>query len=278
MDSSAEIEDLTKFIRTHQPLCVLTGAGCSTSSGIFDYRDEEGNWKRPQPVLLHEFLNSTHSRRRYWARSMLGWPRFHGSKPSIAHKALAKLTQAGYVESLITQNVDHLHQLAGQRDTIALHGSLNTVSCIACSAQIDRQIVQQFLELHNPFVLTAAVHPDAGGESYLNEEVDDAFVVPSCLACGGILKPDVVFFGDSVDAAVRDAANNAVHQANGLLVVGSSLMVYSAYRLVKHAATNELPISIVNLGKTRGDELATLKLAVDVDTAFDEVQSRLGLA
>ncbi|MYD43551.1 MAG: NAD-dependent protein deacetylase [Gammaproteobacteria bacterium] len=266
---------LAAFIRQENPVCVLTGAGCSTGSGIFDYRDAQGEWKRPQPVLLDDFLNSTTARRRYWARSMLGWPRFAAARPNVAHIGIAQLEQRGLVSSVITQNVDDLHESAGQVNVIALHGSLRTATCIDCATVFDRHILQTQLELNNPRFLGAAVTPDAGGESFYQIDIDETFQVPDCAQCGGVLKPDVVFFGGNLRHDVKANANSAVTNAQSLLVIGSSLMVYSSFRLVKLAHQLGKPIAILGLGVTRGDSLAEHVLRAEVATTFEELMSYL---
>lgn len=273
--SRSDVTSLVWFMREHQPLCVITGAGCSTNSGIFDYRDTEGNWKRPQPVLLDEFLNSAESRRRYWARSMLGWPRFSNAKPNPAHLAMKCLEDHGVVSCVITQNVDDLHESSGQKNVIPLHGSLRTVTCIECGTRFNRDEIQMQLEASNPQYLSAAVMPDAGGEGHYSIEVNESFIVPQCDACGGILKPDVVFFGGNIHSTVKLVANEAIRKASGVLVVGSSLMVYSSFRLVKLAHTCGVPIAILGLGVTRGDALATLRIHGEIASTFEELLKRL---
>ncbi|MCY4130743.1 MAG: NAD-dependent protein deacetylase [Gammaproteobacteria bacterium] len=269
--SHSDLSSLVRFVREHRPLCVISGAGCSTNSGIFDYRDDEGNWKRPQPVLLDEFLSSVNSRRRYWARSMLGWPLFAKATPNTAHLALKRLEDLGLVGSVITQNVDDLHESSGQKNVIALHGSLRTVTCLNCQTCFSREEIQKRLEATNPLYVSTAVMPDAGGEGYYSINIDESFVVPVCDTCGGVLKPDVVFFGGNINANVKQAANDAIHKARGVLVVGSSLMVYSSFRLVKLARARGTPIAILGHGVTRGDALATLTIRCEITSTFEEL-------
>ena len=267
----SDLDAFVRFVRRNRPLCVITGAGCSTNSGIFDYRDQNGNWKRPPPVLLDEFRTSIAARRRYWARSMLAWRQFSNATPNSAHRALVHLTKCGYVTSVITQNVDDLHEKAGQPAVVPLHGSLRTATCLSCGNHEDRDRIQARLEIANPRYVSSAVMSDAGGEGHYTVVVDETFTIPECLACGGILKPDVVFFGGNVDPVTKVAAENAVRAGCGLLVVGSSLMVYSSLRLVKLAKSEAVPIAIVGLGATRGDDMATLKIRGDISTLFDQL-------
>ena len=269
--SRNDLTSLVRFFNEHHPLCVITGAGCSTNSGIFDYRDKEGKWKRPHPVLLDEFLKSTNAQRRYWARSMLGYPLFSKAMPNSAHIVIKHLEDHGFVSSVITQNVDDLHEASGQRNVIPLHGSLRTVTCVTCSARFDRDEIQCHLEKTNPQFVAAAVIPDAGGEGHYSIEIDDSFAIPQCESCGGVLKPDVVFFGDNIPPAVKRVANEAIRKAQGVFVVGSSLMVYSSFRLVKLAHTHAIPIATLGFGVTRADSLATLTIRAEISSTLEEL-------
>ncbi len=252
--------DLKAFVEGHQRLFVLTGAGCSTNSGIPDYRDANGNWKRTQPVRFQAFLADELTRRRYWARSMIGWRHFGQAVPNDAHHALARLEASGRSRMLLTQNVDRLHQAAGSREVIDLHGRLDLVRCLACTAALRRIDFQDDLtRLNAPWTdLDAAVLPD--GDAELDHIDFSDFAVPDCPSCGGTMKPDVVFFGENVprDHVVR--AMESLEQADAMLVVGSSLMVYSGFRFVQAAARLGIPIAAVNLGRTRADDLLTLKV------------------
>jgi NAD-dependent SIR2 family protein deacetylase len=252
---------LREFIYGQGKLLVLTGAGCSTASGIPDYRDADGEWKRGRPIMLQDFLSSEHSRKRYWARGLIGWRRMRAAQPNDAHRSLAALEAQGRVVQLVTQNVDGLHQAAGSRNVIDLHGRVDVVRCLACDRRLSRQRVQAALVERNPLfaALDAVEAPD--GDAAL-DGVDFAdFDIPACEACGGLLKPDVVFFGERVPAERVQRAFEAVDQADAMLVVGSSLMVYSGYRFAKAMADAGKPIAAVNVGLTRADDLLALKVA-----------------
>jgi NAD-dependent SIR2 family protein deacetylase len=259
---------LRDFLERHSRLFVLTGAGCSTASGIPDYRDADGEWRRGRPVLLQDFLTSAAARRRYWARSLVGWRRMRAARPNAAHRSLATLESRGRVRQLVTQNVDGLHEAAGSRNVIDLHGRVDVVRCLACDERVPRDAVQSRLVERNPtFAALAAVEaPD--GDAALEGIDFAAFEVPSCDACGGLLKPDVVFFGESVPAERVRRAFAALELCDAMLVVGSSLMVLSGYRFVKTMAELDKPIAAVNLGRTRADELFALKVAARCDDAL----------
>ena len=253
--------ELREFIERHSRLFVLTGAGCSTASGIPDYRDADGEWKRGSPIMLREFLAHDDWRKRYWARSLVGWKRMHAAQPNAAHRALVALEEQGRVAELVTQNVDGLHQAAGSRSVIDLHGRVDVVRCMRCERRVPRTVVQEQLARHNPGFaeLVASTAPD--GDAELDATDVTSFAVPGCDACGGVLKPDVVFFGERVPADRVRRAFAALADADAMLVVGSSLMVYSGYRFVKAMADSGKPIAAVNLGRTRADDLVALKVS-----------------
>ena len=258
MDSGA----LLDFIERYPRLFVLTGAGCSTDSGIPDYRDAEGGWKRAQPVTLQAFMRDPLTRRRYWARSLVGWQRFGHALPNAAHRALARLEQRGNVERLVTQNVDRLHQAAGSTEVIDLHGRMDLVRCMDCWRLQPRSELQDELLSLNPAwaQLDARTAPD--GDADLDALDFSTFEIPPCAYCAGVLKPDVVFFGESVPKERVETAMHHLQQADAMLVVGSSLMVYSGYRFAQAAAAAGKPVAAVNLGRTRADELLTLKIGM----------------
>jgi len=261
----ARLED---FVAAHRRLFVLTGAGCSTASGIPDYRDEQGAWKRTPPVTWQAFTGDPATYRRYWARSHVGWPGFSASRPNAAHAALAALERHGALTALVTQNVDGLHQRAGSREVIDLHGRLDGVVCLACGAASMRAQLQARLAQANPdwLDLDAAAAPD--GDADLEGRDFGTFQVPACEACGGMLKPDVVFFGENVPRARVDAAMAGLAQADAMLVVGSSLMVYSGLRFVHAAVRAQIPVAAVNLGRTRADDLLRFRMAAPCGDAL----------
>jgi NAD-dependent SIR2 family protein deacetylase len=263
--SDSRLED---FISAHRRLFVLTGAGCSTGSGIPDYRDEQGAWKRTPPVTYQAFVGDGINRRRYWARSLVGWPRIAQAQPNAAHRALAALEAQGRCSQLLTQNVDGLHQAAGSRAVIDLHGRLDAVVCLGCGASSSRADVQRRLAEANPAWagLAAGAAPD--GDADLEDRDFATFQVPACDSCGGMLKPDVVFFGENVPRTRVDAAMARLAQADGMLVVGSSLMVYSGLRFVHAAVRAQIPVAAVNLGRTRADDLLRFRMAAPCGDAL----------
>lgn len=265
---------LREFIDRHPRLAVLTGAGVSTRSGIPDYRDQSGEWKRARPVEFRPFMTDPKVRQRYWARSTVGWPIIGRAQPNAAHRALARLEATGVVRMLITQNVDGLHASAGSRNVIDLHGRLDTVRCMDCGHTLPRAELQRELLANNPAwaAIEGRVAPDGDvdieGRDYGN------FIVPDCPRCGGILKPDVVFFGENVPRERVDRAFEGVANADALLVVGTSLMVYSGYRFAEAAAAAGKPIAAVNQGRTRADHLFTLKIGAPSDEVLAELDAR----
>ena len=270
-DLSVVERRLAAFFERNERILVITGAGCSTASGIGDYRDAEGEWKRAAPVQMQDFVASDAMRRRYWARSMHGWPSFRKAEPNAAHKALAELERRGWIHGLITQNVDGLHQRAGQRAVIELHGSLQWVVCLDCYRRVSRAALQRWLEAENGFVLEASATLAPDGDADLVVKDLSSFRVPHCSGCGGILKPDVVFYGDAVPRSRVDEAYARVDAADAMLVVGSSLMVFSSYRFLKRGRERGMTMAAVNRGRTRADDWLDFK--VDDDCAA--VLSRL---
>jgi NAD-dependent SIR2 family protein deacetylase len=272
---NGQLDDLICFLGHHERLFVLTGAGISTGSGIPDYRDTAGQWKRTPPVSHQDFVASAATRRRYWARSMLGWPLMANAHPNPAHTALAHLQQAGRVGRVVTQNVDGLHQRAGSTCVLELHGSIHSVICLNCGTEHPRHAIQaQLLEANPAFVgVAAAALPD--GDADLEAARFEDFMVPPCGHCGGLLKPDVVFFGASVPPVRLAEAMQSLRECDAVLVAGSSLMVYSGYRFCLLAAQLGMPIAAVNLGLTRADALFSHKLELACDTALPALADRL---
>jgi len=260
MPLHARTEELAGFVDAHPRLFVLTGAGISTGSGIPDYRDENGDWKRPAPVQYRDFVGRHAIRQRYWARSLAGWPWFRRARPNLCHRALAHWEAAGRIVQLVTQNVDRLHQDAGSRKVIDLHGRLDRIVCLNCGAKSDRAALQQQLLAKNADFASTVVEIAPDGDAYLEDEDIDGFEVPDCAHCGGILKPDVVFFGETIPRLRVDRSLRMLDESDALLVIGSSLMVYSGFRYCRLAAERGLPIAAVNPGRTRADDLIGLKL------------------
>jgi len=259
---------LQDFIDRHQRLFVLTGAGCSTNSGIPDYRDADGNWKRQQPVTYQAFIGEAATRQRYWARSLIGWRNFGRARPNDAHRALARLEAMGRSELVLTQNVDRLHQAAGSAAVIDLHGRLDLVRCMGCERKTARDEFQDRLGRLNTgwLDLDAADAPD--GDADLEARDFSSFTVPACQHCQGVLKPDVVFFGENVPRNSVETATDHLRQADAMLVVGSSLMVYSGFRFVQMASRAGTPIAAVNLGRTRADDMLALKVQAPCEAAL----------
>jgi NAD-dependent SIR2 family protein deacetylase len=277
---------LEDFIARSRRLVVLTGAGCSTESGIPDYRSPGGAWSRHKPITFSAFVRSAETRRFYWARSFRGWPRFERARPNAAHHALAEMESRGKVHQLITQNVDDLHQEAGSRAVVQLHGRNRLVVCLECGAETPRAEMQERLaDLNEDWLALAPWErldadeadfaPD--GDAEVAESIVGGFRVPECRRCDGPLKPAVVFFGESVPAEKVRHAMQRLDEADALLVVGSSLTVWSGYRFARRAAERGVPIAIVNVGPTRADDLASLKIERKCGSVLAETVRRNGL-
>ncbi len=276
MSIDAEVDPLVALLRGRR-VVALTGAGCSTESGIPDYRGPDTPPRKRPPIQHREFVDREPMRRRYWARSVLGWPRFSAARPNAGHGALAALEERGVVAGVITQNVDGLHQRAGSRGVVVLHGALGRVRCLACGDVTPRDDLQARLLAANPGWLERArgvvLAPD--GDAELDDALVDDFAVPPCAACDGVVMPDVVFFGGSVPRPTLDAAWATFDRAEVLLVVGSSLAVFSGYRFVRRAAERGVPVAIVNRGPTRGDDHATLCVDAGAGAALTALVDRL---
>lgn len=255
--------ELADFLKRHPRLTVLSGAGCSVASGIPDYRDANGEWKHPRPVQFADFVASAEVRQRYWARSFVGWQRISAAAPNGAHFALARLEEHGFVDTLITQNVDDLHRQAGSRRVVDLHGVLRVVRCLDCDRRLDRADFQAELERNNGEWHSGQAEPAPDGDASIDGGRVSTFSVPACRVCGGVLKPDVVFFGENVPADRVQRCRESLERSDALLVVGSSLMVYSGFRFARQAEAANKPIVIVNHGRTRADELAARRYNED---------------
>jgi NAD-dependent SIR2 family protein deacetylase len=256
-----ELEPVLDLLRGRR-VVVLAGAGCSTESGIPDYRSPENIQRTRTPIQYQEFVRSEAARVRYWARSTAGWSRIASARPNAAHHALARLEEGGLVRGIITQNVDGLHQAAGSRRVVELHGSLAWVRCLACSRITPRDEHQERLRSLNAEWMERLrgikVAPD--GDAELPASVVESFRVPACEACGGVVKPDVVFFGENVPAERVQDAWSLFEEGDVLLVAGSSLTVYSGRRFIYRAEKEGVPIAIINIGPTRADDLAAAKV------------------
>ena len=271
------LEALADLVEHEGHLLVITGAGCSTASGIPDYRGPDGRWKHSEPIRYQEFVGSERVRRRYWARSMIGWRCVERASPNAAHRALAAMERAGVVHHLVTQNVDGLHQRAGHRRVVDLHGRLDWVDCLDCRCRVPRSDLQRLLETANPGVDAElpVIAPD--GDALVPVKLETSLTVPDCPECGGVLKPAVVFFGENVPRPRVEHVRRKLRESNLLLVIGSSLTVYSGFRFCREAAERGIPIAIVNRGRTRADELAAHKLDAEVGRTLLELAAILGI-
>ncbi|MBX3248516.1 MAG: NAD-dependent protein deacetylase [Myxococcales bacterium] len=275
------LESLVSLVEGRR-VAALTGAGISTESGIPDYRGPETRRRARNPIQYRDFLGSEEGRRRYWARALVGWRRFSSTTPNAAHHALVALERAGALTGVVTQNVDRLHHAAGSRAVVELHGTLHDVVCLSCGDVSPRQELQETLERLNPHyvALAAEMAPDGDAEVERGRALraDQSFAdfrLVSCRRCGGPLKPHVVFFGEGVPKERVDAAWAMVDAAEVLLVVGSSLAVFSGYRFVRGAARRGQPIAIVNLGETRGDLHATVRVDARAGVVLPALAARV---
>ncbi len=283
--SAAELSALSEHDRLGELLSdggvvVLSGAGISTESGIPDYRGPTGQLRARLPMTIREFTGSMQARRRYWARSQIGWRRMSRAEPNAGHRAVAELEQAGALAGIITQNVDGLHQAAGARDVIELHGSLAWVVCLHCGSRTPRHELDERLQLANagfdePTLTPPSSNPD--GDVDLADEYVAGFRLAGCERCGSdLLKPDVVFFGENVPGPRVERCYELVQSGTSLLVLGSSLTVMSGLRFVQRAQRESIPVAIVNRGVTRGDPLADLKLDAPLGATLTELLAAAG--
>ena len=257
------LKPLLDLLMSQSDWLVLTGAGVSAPSGIPTYRNSKGKWQRKSPVTYQEFLSNETSRRKFWARNIAGWKFIGAAEPNIAHLALVKLEQIGVISGLVTQNVDGLHDKAGSKVVIDLHGRADTVLCLDCGDLQSRQRLQDLFKKYNPsfFDKVQDIMPNADADI---DNIDfSSLTIPSCRLCGGLLKPDVVFFGDVVPRRKLDLCMDIMNLSSGLLVVGSSLQVFSGYRFCIWASEQGKPIALLCNGDTRADHLAIEKLRAD---------------
>jgi NAD-dependent SIR2 family protein deacetylase len=255
---------------------VLSGAGLSTDSGIPDYRGATGSLRRHTPMTWQTFRRDPAGRHRYWARSFVGWRQMRQARPNVGHRAVADLQAAGLLSGVITQNVDGLHQAAGARDVVELHGGLDRTICLQCGDVASRAGLDERLRAANPDFGPRAGEVNPDGDAELPDEVLDGFVMVDCLACGGgPLKPDVVFFGETVPRDRVDQCFRLLEECGTLLVLGSSLTVMSGYRFVLRAAELGIPVGVVNLGATRGDAKVDVKVDAPLAEVLPELVARL---
>ena len=274
----SELDEVERLLRGHS-VAVLSGAGLSTESGIPDYRGASGSLRRHTPMTYQDFIAGEDRRRRYWARSHLGWRTIARARPNTGHFAVAALGGGGFVSGVITQNVDGLHRAAGTADAIELHGSLDRVVCLGCGATSPREELDRRLHAANPGFQDAGARINPDGDVELAEELAAGFRTVACAACGsGILKPDVVFFGENVPKPRVQQCYDLLDASRALLVLGSSLTVMSGLRFVRYAARQGKPVAIVNQGETRGDALAAVRVDLPLGRALTRLTGRLGCA
>ncbi|HKI58436.1 MAG TPA: NAD-dependent protein deacetylase [Trueperaceae bacterium] len=272
---SADPLDALARLLAGRRVLVLSGAGLSTESGIPDYRGPDSARRKGSPITYQEFTRSEAARRRYWARSFLGWPAMRDKRPNDGHRAVARLEQAGAVCGVLTQNVDGLHHAAGSRRVLELHGALATIRCLRCGRLESRDALQRRLAAANPHVGARDVAMAPDGDAELAPSQEDGFRLVACRGCGGVLKPDVVFFGENVPRPRVARSWAMLEEAGALLVLGSSLAVRSGYRYVAHAAAEGVPVAIINDGPTRGDDVASLRVAGRLGRVLPALAERL---
>ncbi|XP_069135327.1 NAD-dependent protein lipoamidase sirtuin-4, mitochondrial-like [Argopecten irradians] len=270
-----DVKDLRNFLLKNKKILVLTGAGVSTESGIPDYRSEGvGLYARStnRPVQYSDFVKSETIRQRYWARNYVGWPVFSSFQPNICHKILRRWEIKGKVHWLVTQNVDALHLKAGSVNLTELHGSAHRVMCMNCDAKMPRARLQELIGKHNPQWKAKSVEMAPDGDVQLTAEQVQGFKVPECPSCGGALKPEIIFFGDNVPKPTVNLVFEKVKESDAVLVLGSSLEVYSGFRFVNAAHSHNKPIAIVNIGTTRADSLVSLKVSAKCSDVLQRLE------
>jgi NAD-dependent SIR2 family protein deacetylase len=272
---SAAVDALAELVADGD-VVVLSGAGLSTDSGIPDYRGASGSLRRHTPMTYQTFTRDPRGRHRYWARSYVGWRQIRGARPNDGHRAVGELQQAGMLGGVITQNVDGLHQAGGASDVVELHGGLDRTVCLNCGDVAGRAELDERLREANPTFGPRVDEVNPDGDAELPDELLDGFVMVGCLACGeGPLKPDVVFFGETVPRDRVDTCFAMVADAAALLVLGSSLTVMSGYRFVLRAAELGIPVGLVNLGPTRGDAKVDVRVDAPLGSVLPDLASRL---
>ncbi|HEX4811219.1 MAG TPA: NAD-dependent protein deacetylase [Nonomuraea sp.] len=255
-------------------VAVLSGAGLSTESGIPDYRGPTGRARRAEPMTYQRFVGSAEARQRYWARSHVGWRQIGQARPNAGHRSVAALERHGLLAGIVTQNVDGLHQAAGARQVVELHGGLDRVVCLSCRGRSPRaDLDRRFREANPGWEATGLINPD--GDAVLTDEQVAGFRVVGCPRCGGVLKPDVIFFGENVPRPRVEECFGLVSRARALLVLGSSLAIRSGLRFVTRAAALGVPIAIVNQGPTGGDPHAALTLNAPLGPTLTALTARL---
>jgi NAD-dependent SIR2 family protein deacetylase len=274
VDERVPLAELTALVAAGGVL-VLSGAGLSTESGIPDYRGPTGALRRSLPMTFQTFSRDPLARRRYWARSQLGWRHVARAQPNAGHRAVASLEALGLLGGIVTQNVDGLHQAGGARSVVELHGSLGRVVCLDCRERTSRHELDARLRAANPDwdARVSAVNPD--GDVTVEDADAVGFVVVDCRTCGGVLKPDVVFFGENVPPPTVAQCYGLVERSRAMLVLGSSLAVMSGLRFVRRAATLGKPVAVVNQGVTRGDDLMSLRLSAPLGRTLTELAGQL---
>nr|WP_246080445.1 NAD-dependent protein deacetylase [Nonomuraea mesophila] len=276
MTTTTKLVELTGLV-AQGGVAVLSGAGLSTESGIPDYRGPTGRSRRAEPMTYQKFVGSAEARRRYWARSHVGWRQIGDARPNAGHLAVAELERRGLLVGIVTQNVDGLHQAAGARRVIELHGGLDRVVCLSCRERTPRaELERRLREANAGWAASGAINPD--GDAVLTDAQVAGFQVVDCWGCGGLLKPDVIFFGENVPRPRVDECFGLVAGARALLVLGSSLKVRSGLRFVTKAAALGLPIAIVNQGPTGGDADAALTVDAPLGPTLSGLAARLGKA
>lgn len=269
------VAELKTFIHQQPRLLIITGAGCSKASGIPTYRNADGDWQAATPIQHQAFTQRMSERRRYWLRSFFGWQVMSRAQPNSTHHAIAELETRGYCQHLVTQNVDGLHQQAGHTSMSELHGGIARVICLGCGEVSKRADMQARLQQAIPKALQAKVSKKhqllADGDYSVDDDLDLNYAIPACLTCDGTLKPDVVFYGGSVAKPLVESIYQQLNQSDSILVVGSSLQVFSSYRFCRRAAELSKPICILNDGTTRADELASLKINEDCGSVLGKL-------